>query len=489
MRDYSFGNFLRELRERSGLSQYQLGALVGVTDKAVSKWENGTARPKSTTLYKLSDILGVTADELLACRYRSTNENARGIFAMKDKLWKTAEKRLHEKYGDNPDIRIMNRWLSEFAELRYTDCIIFFELARQIREITGHIIVSYETYSSLTAYVMGAVEINPLPTHYYCPHCKKIEFHTELRCGWGLPRKNCSCGREFERDGHDLPPESTRSLPDHAMCFDLSVPQSAYRQIKEKITAFFEGSITVSLVREDNKNFERIVILPESTTAVTDGATLPLAENWNLAASHPSVSLHIGYNLDKYALLEAATNTSFGRIPYLDENTVSQIINKNTDGISEFDGRFIGNMIDFVKPSSVSDLMKIMGLSHGTGLYIDNAEALIRDGMPLSQVLAYREDVFDYVQTRMNAKGLYSTGIAFRVMEDTRLGRYRKNGIPENILRQLNELGAEKWFAESIAKVGYMFPKGIGAMYTRYTFILMWYKLHCPKEFAKIMLS
>lgn len=41
MRDYSFGNFISALRERCGLSQYQLGALVGVSDKAVSKWENG----------------------------------------------------------------------------------------------------------------------------------------------------------------------------------------------------------------------------------------------------------------------------------------------------------------------------------------------------------------------------------------------------------------------------------------------------------------
>ena len=51
MRDYSFGNFLHGLRERRGLSQYQLGMLVGVSDKAVSKWENGSAKPQIKTLY------------------------------------------------------------------------------------------------------------------------------------------------------------------------------------------------------------------------------------------------------------------------------------------------------------------------------------------------------------------------------------------------------------------------------------------------------
>ena len=46
MRDYSFGNYISTLRERMGLSQYQLGVLVGVSDKAVSKWENGASKPR-----------------------------------------------------------------------------------------------------------------------------------------------------------------------------------------------------------------------------------------------------------------------------------------------------------------------------------------------------------------------------------------------------------------------------------------------------------
>ena len=49
MKDYSLGNFISALREKKGLSQYQLGALVGVTDKAVSKWENGASKPRINT--------------------------------------------------------------------------------------------------------------------------------------------------------------------------------------------------------------------------------------------------------------------------------------------------------------------------------------------------------------------------------------------------------------------------------------------------------
>ena len=101
MRDYSFGNFLHELRERRGLSQYQLGMLVGVSDKAVSKWENGSAKPQIKTLYKLSEVLGITVDELLACKYHSVkNGNEKGVFAMKNKLWKDAHQKLRTHYGN-----------------------------------------------------------------------------------------------------------------------------------------------------------------------------------------------------------------------------------------------------------------------------------------------------------------------------------------------------------------------------------------------------
>ena len=65
MKDYSFGNYICKLRERRGLSQFQLGALVGVTDKAVSKWENDNSCPDIMLLPKLAKTLGVTVDVLL----------------------------------------------------------------------------------------------------------------------------------------------------------------------------------------------------------------------------------------------------------------------------------------------------------------------------------------------------------------------------------------------------------------------------------------
>ena len=66
MRDYKFGNLICSLRIERGMSQFQLGKLLGVSDKAVSKWENGNAKPRISTCHRLADILGVSLDDLLA---------------------------------------------------------------------------------------------------------------------------------------------------------------------------------------------------------------------------------------------------------------------------------------------------------------------------------------------------------------------------------------------------------------------------------------
>ncbi len=68
MYDYTFGNFLYSLRNEKGLSQAQLGELLGVTNKAVSKWENGSAKPNTILIPRIAEIFGITVEELFACK-------------------------------------------------------------------------------------------------------------------------------------------------------------------------------------------------------------------------------------------------------------------------------------------------------------------------------------------------------------------------------------------------------------------------------------
>jgi len=68
LNDYAFGNFLYTLRQEKGISQSELGKMLGVTNKAVSKWETGTAKPNTKLLPQIADILGVTVEELFAAK-------------------------------------------------------------------------------------------------------------------------------------------------------------------------------------------------------------------------------------------------------------------------------------------------------------------------------------------------------------------------------------------------------------------------------------
>lgn len=65
MNDFKFGNFIYDLRKRNGISQNELAELLGVTNKAVSKWENGKAKPKTEILQKMASYFKIPVEELL----------------------------------------------------------------------------------------------------------------------------------------------------------------------------------------------------------------------------------------------------------------------------------------------------------------------------------------------------------------------------------------------------------------------------------------
>lgn len=74
MNDYNFGNFVCKLREEKGLTQADIAEQLGVTAAAVSKWENGSSKPRVEVLFKLAEILGVRPEELMAGHYIEENE-------------------------------------------------------------------------------------------------------------------------------------------------------------------------------------------------------------------------------------------------------------------------------------------------------------------------------------------------------------------------------------------------------------------------------
>lgn len=453
MRDYGFGNFLYELRVRRGLSQFQLGMLVGVSDKAVSKWENGLAKPQSGILYKLSEALGITIDELLACKCRAgENANEKRLLAVEKTLWKRAGEALRGLYGDVPPVEAADRYFSEYAGLKGTGHLACFELlgrmAKRIRQSGGHMRVNGGIGASFVAYLMGATDINPLRPHYYCPHCHKISFVEGCACGWDLPARKCACGGELQRDGHDLPFETLRPLIRKPAKYAVSVSQDLHRAAQEEIRSFFQET--------GLKQYPAVTLLPDG-------------------------------ELEAWGRLERETGISFENVPFLDERVLDAFIGGDTGGIPEFGPDFARAVMAQSPPACIRDLIQIPGLCHGTGVWRGNGEELAKAGLPLGSLTAYRDDVFRCIQERMPPGS--GSGLAYHVMEEVRRGAYARHGIPADIRQQLLGLGVEERLIEAFGKIGYLFPRAHGITHVRHAMILMWYKMNYPEAASRLSLT
>ena len=100
MRDFSFGDRLSSLRQECGYSQFQLATLIGVSDKAVSKWETGAAKPRMKTCQRLASVLGVDIGDLFSENGHTSSWGGYGM--NKKKLWEAAEDRLYLLMEKNP---------------------------------------------------------------------------------------------------------------------------------------------------------------------------------------------------------------------------------------------------------------------------------------------------------------------------------------------------------------------------------------------------
>lgn len=199
-------------------------------------------------------------------------------------------------------------------------------------------------------------------------------------------------------------------------------------------------------------------------------------------------------------ILQDATGVDVSKVPLDDKKTMGiflspeplgvtseQIMcNTGTLGIPEFGTKFTIQMVEDTKPTTFAELIKISGLSHGTDVWLGNAQELIRnDVVPFTEVIGCRDDIMVYLMYN----GLKPI-TAFKIMEFVRKGKPSKDKAQwaeyEKILK---EAGIADWYIDSCYKIKYMFPKAHAAAYVISAFRIAWFKVHMPVYYYASWLS
>ena len=201
-------------------------------------------------------------------------------------------------------------------------------------------------------------------------------------------------------------------------------------------------------------------------------------------------------------MIQDMTGTDVSKVPLDDKETMKiflgpeplgvtseQIMcNTGTLGIPEFGTKFTIQMVEDTKPKTFGELIKISGLSHGTDVWLGNAQELIRNNIvPFSEVIGCRDDIMVYLMYN----GLKPI-TAFKIMEFVRKGRASKPKDHDQWVEYentLKEAGIADWYIESCHKIKYMFPKAHAAAYVTSAFRIAWYKVHMPVYYYASWLS
>lgn len=383
--------------------------------------------------------------------------------------------------------------------------------------------------SSFVATMTGITEVNPLPPHHRCPKCQYSHFFTqgEVGCGYDLPNKNCPvCGYPMIKDGHDIPFAVFLGFDgDKVPDIDLNF-SGEYQPTAHKFTEVLFGrhnvyrAGTIMTVAEKtafgyvkkyfeaqklNKHNSYVAKIAEgcrgvkTTTGQHAGGIMVVPRDMDIHYFSPiqypaekksseTVTTHFDYHsissrlvkLDILGhddptvikMLENIIHRDPQTIPLDDEATMKIFNPKDAIGIPEFRTPFTRQMIEDTHPDCFSDLVRISGFSHGTDVWLGNAQDLIRAGhCTLKDAISARDDIMMY---------LIHNGVdalkSFKIMEGVRKGK----GIAADAVEDLKSHKIPDWYIDSCQKIKYLFPRAHATAYVMMAYRIAYCKVHYP---------
>ena len=480
----------------------------------------------------------VTNTQLVASWCDEVKPLPDGLFAPKlensaEELYNLVWGKAHELYGEDPPQIVKDRIeleLPGIIERKYD--VIYMSAQKLVQNSLehGYLVGSRGSVgSSIVAFLSGITEVNSLPPHYRCPQCKHSDFAAgeAYGCGADMPDAVCPiCGTKYVKDGFNIPFETFlgyggKKVPDIDLNFSGEYQANAHKYTFE---LFGEGHVfragTIGTVAEKTAYGYVKKYLAARGLQVTKAEENRLALGCTgvrrTTGQHPAddtgtdiITTHFDYhkmedNLLKLDMLghddptmirmmEDLTGVNAQEIPLDDKDTMTIFTNSAPLGyeedpilgptgavaVPEFNTKFTRQMLMDTQPERFNTLIRLSGFSHGTDVWLGNARDLIVSGTAtVDSTVGCRDDIMLYLMDQ----GV-EPKMAFDIMEAVRKGKVKKGGFQEGWEEAMRAHNVPDWYIESLAKIGYLFPKAHAVAYVMMAFRIAWFKVHKPLAF------
>ena len=471
---------------------------------------------------------------------------------LKELCFNTAKNLYGDIFNTNDEAKIFirNRLETELDGIISNGFSVIYYIAHELVKKSnddGYLVGSRGSVgSSFAATMAGITEVNALPPHYRCPHCKKVIFYKgdDIKSGYDLPEMYCpDCGTKMISDGQNIPFQTflgfqAEKVPDIELNFPTDYQATAHQYTKVLLGAdkvYRAGTISAVQFKTAygyvRKYFEmHKVDLNNVRNALIAGLAYGCQDVKRTTGQHPGGIVVIPRDYDVYDFtpvqypagdVEAAWKTThfdfhsihdtilkldmLGHVdpqalkmmsdltkidcrtlPFNDKKVLSLFSSDEALGIRhkymepdngaiglpEFGTNFVRQMLRETKPKTFSDLLIISGLSHGTDVWTNNAQDIIKAGQTdLRGVIGCRDDIMSY---------LISKGIpghdSFVIMEAVRKGKKLKPEWEE----LMKQHGVPDYYIDSCNKIKYLFPKGHACAYVMMALRVGYYKIYYP---------